>query len=94
LFAAVLLATQHIAEDGTANTKEGVKLKFHLVARPHFPVDVTFARIKDLWVIVTSSSDPNEGADAPSLLEIQGTEWRLFAHDPDHTKRMVAKGTF
>lgn len=96
MFDAVLYSMKHQAEDGVVAVKEGVEGHFHLVSRPHFPIKVTFAVLQGTWTIRTNRSDPEEGPDAPILLEIAGRVWKLMCHDHDspHNLRVVATGSF
>jgi hypothetical protein len=96
MFDAVIQSMQHQARDGVVAVKEGVEGHFYLVSRPHFSIKVTFAVLQDTWTIRTSRSDPKEGPDAPIMLEIAGSGWKLMCHDDNSANgvRVVATGSF
>ena len=77
MFRAVILSMQRLALRGTVAVEPGGEEHFYVVARPHFPIRVTFGVLHDIWRIQTSRSDPKEGPDAPFLLEIEGKTWKL-----------------
>jgi hypothetical protein len=75
--------------------------KFHMIVRPHFPVEITITHAGgDDWVMYFDRADTKmEGPRAPIMLEIVGNQWTLVSHQMAHAddkndeRYVVASGT-
>jgi hypothetical protein len=89
-----------VADSPESTVKQYGRRKFHMIVRPHFPVEVTVSHAGgDNWVVYLDKADTErEGPHAPIMLEIWGNTWTLVSHKMNHSddegdeKYMVATG--
>jgi hypothetical protein len=95
MLGSVIRTMQRMAKEDGVAMKDGVPGHFYTMPRPHFPIKVTFARLGDIWVIMTDRPDPTE-PDAARALKIVGNEWQLMTHDDQSAEKehVIAKGSF
>ena len=90
-----------VADSPESTVKEYDHRKFHMIVRPHFPVEVTVSHAgDDNWIVYLDRADTKlEGRYAPIMLEIWGNQWTLVSHkmahsdDEEDEKYIVATGT-
>ena len=90
-----------VADNPESSVKEYDRRKFHMIVRPHFPVEITVSHAGGTdWVVYLDRADTElEGPRAPIMLEIVGNQWTLISHTMIHAddkgdeKYIVARGS-
>ena len=90
-----------VAQSPESTVKEYDRRTFHMIVRPHFPVEITVSHAGgNDWVVYLDRADTkSEGPSAPIMLEIVANRWTLISHrmmhanDKGSEKYVVAEGT-